>query len=242
MSRHAPPLPIVHLDERIAVVDKPSGLVVHRSAMASDRVNCMTILRRQLHRHVWPVHRLDRGASGLLVFGLDSGAARDVAEAIAGRSVEKRYLVAVRGWPAEHGTIERALEDEGKVFEASTAFRRLATSEIDRRTGPRHATSRFALCEVVPHTGRWHQIRRHFAGAGWPVVGDNQHGDHLQNRALREELGVARLMLHASRLVLPHDGAILVLDAPMPADMLAALARLGVDYSTPSTSSRSDNT
>lgn len=212
------------------MVSKPSGLVVHRSELAGDRDNCMTRLRAQLGRRVFSVHRLDRGASGALLFGLDPAAARALTDALADRVAEKRYLVVVRGWPPESGTIDRPLVDQGRELPAHTSFRRLATSELAVATGPRHATSRFALLDVQPRTGRLHQIRRHLQGAGWPVLGDMEHGDRGGNRRLGELFGIGRLLLHACAIRLPHPagGVLDVTDLPAPAEMRDALRQLGL--------------
>jgi tRNA pseudouridine65 synthase len=224
-----PPLSILHQDDHLVVVSKPSGMVVHRSELVNDRDNCMRRVRGQVGRHVWPVHRLDRGASGALVFALDPTSARVLQEALAARDAEKRYLAVVRGWPAESGSIERPLDCEGKVLEAHTRYARKATSEIPLRTGPRHPTSRFALVEVELLTGRLHQIRRHLAGAGWPIVGDRGHGDLKQSRLLAEQLGIGRLLLHAARISLPHPaGGRLTVECPLPDDMARAMAALGL--------------
>ena len=223
------PLQVLHQDDVLVAIDKPSGMVVHRSELVNDRHTCMTLLRDQLGRRVSPVHRLDRGTSGVLLFAFDATGARVLTQALAQPATRKLYLAAVRGWPAEEGLIDRPLDVEGKVVEAATRYRRLAASELPVATGPRHATSRFALLEVELLTGRLHQIRRHLQGENWPVLGDNGHGDVRQNRRLRELFGVGRMLLHARTVRFAHPGGgVLELTAPLPADMQRPLEALGL--------------
>jgi len=123
--------------------------------------------------------------------------------------VRKRYLALVRGWPPEAGEIDQPLARDPELpstgqprLEALTRYRRLACHEWPFPDG-RHATSRYALVEVEPTTGRRHQIRRHFKHIAHPLVGDSTHGKGAHNRAVAQWLGVARLWLHAQCMVLP---------------------------------------
>lgn len=223
------PLPVIHRDERVCVVDKPAGLVVHASAQAGDRDTCLRWLRGQLGQRVHPVHRLDRGCSGALAFALDPEAARALGEAFASRAVEKSYLAIVRGFPPESGRVERPLvDDRGVEQEAATEWEVLARAEVDAPVG-RYATARYALVRARPETGRPHQLRRHLAGLGHPILGDAYHGDLRHNRFVRGRFGLTRLALHAERLELPHpSGGRLVADAPVPPDLEMALVAMGL--------------
>jgi tRNA pseudouridine65 synthase len=221
-------LPILHRDDQLVAVAKPSGLIVHPSGLAPDRDTCMTRLRDQLGRWVFPVHRLDRGASGVLLFGLDPASARALADAFAGRRVRKRYYAVVRGVPPTSGEIDHPLPAEtgsGPPLEARTSFRRLAEVELPYPVGP-YPVARYALVLAEPETGRMHQIRRHLAHLRHPIVGDVTYGDGKHNRLFRERLGLRRLLLHARALELPHPqgGEPLRLEAPLP-DELAGLFR-----------------
>lgn len=222
------PLPVIHRDERVCVVDKPAGLVVHKSARAGDRDTCMRALRGQLGRHVYPVHRLDRGCSGALAFALDPEAATALMAAFAAREVGKSYLAVVRGFPPESGRVERALADERNMMQdAATSWQRLATAEVLEPVG-RYPTARYALVRAWPETGRQHQLRRHLAGLGHPILGDANHGDLRHNRFVRAHFGFARLALHAERLELPHpDGGRIVALAPPPAELRQLFEALG---------------
>jgi tRNA pseudouridine65 synthase len=205
-------LPVLYHDDALVVVNKPSGLLVHRSPIDRHETRfAVQLLRDQLGRRVHPVHRLDKGTSGALVFALDRTTAAALAAAFAGRAVAKTYLAVVRGWPAESGVIEHPLETvpddyapaAGAVREARTAFRRLGSVELPVRVD-RYPTSRYALVELVPDTGRRHQLRRHLAHLAHPIIGDSTYGKGRHNRLFAERYGVRRLMLACTRLEFDH--------------------------------------
>jgi tRNA pseudouridine65 synthase len=198
-------LRILFQDESIVVVDKPAGFHVHPPEdprfSISPEVNCMALLRDQLGgRYVYPVHRLDRATSGVLVFGLSSEAASQLSRQFAEREVLKTYVAVVRGWPnAKFFTIDSPLD--GK--EALTHVEVLARLEVPVSIGP-HLTSRYALIRVHPHTGRMHQIRRHLARQSHPLIGDTVYGDGKHNRYFRERFSSQMLYLKAAQLQLSH--------------------------------------
>jgi tRNA pseudouridine65 synthase len=236
------PLPVLYLDERMVVVDKPSGLLVHRSPIDRHETRfALQIVRDQLGRRVYPVHRLDKGTSGVLALALDREAAAQLSRAFATRDVGKTYVALVRGWPDEAGTIDRALaavEDDvvgpqsQEARAAATVYRRLATYELPVRVD-RYPSSRYALLELSPLTGRRHQIRRHLAGASHPIVGDSTYGKGRHNRLFAERFGVRRLLLACTRLEFastPGRDEPLRIDAPLAAEFAALLATLAADH------------
>lgn len=221
-------LPLLHLDDWLAVVDKPGGVLSH----PTDKVlnNTVTsILTRQLGRKVFLAHRLDRETSGALVLALDPDCARSLYEQFVGRSVRKEYLAVVHGdvsWQKklldaplgpEGGEI-RVRQAVGAGASAVTAFERLATD------------GKLSLVSAQPRTGRLHQIRAHLAHLGHPVVGDKLYigAGEAYMKAVRRQivqddltaLGADRQLLHAWRLEFDHpkDGRRLRLEAPVPAD------------------------
>jgi tRNA pseudouridine65 synthase len=230
-------LPILYLDERVVVVDKPSGLLVHRSPIDRHETRfALQLLRDQLGQRVYTIHRLDKGTSGVLAFGLDPDTAREYSALFAQREVVKTYVALVRGWPEAEGVIERplaAVEDERsgpqdlRPREAQTAFRRIATFELPVRVD-RYPTSRYSLVELSPQTGRRHQLRRHLSGASHPIVGDSTYGKGVHNRLFRELFGVQRLLLACTRLELPPLGArsALRIEAPLAPEFAAVLSQL----------------
>ncbi len=204
------PLRILHADATIVAIDKPAGLLVHRSPLdAHETRSAAEMLRTQLGEPVWLLHRLDKATSGVLAFARSAAAASALGEAFETGRVRKRYLALVRGWPAAEGEIDYALARDPELpsagqprLAAVTRWRRLACFEWPFADG-RHATSRYALVEVEPLSGRRHQIRRHFKHIAHPLVGDTTHGKSAHNRAVAAWLGTARLWLHATRLELP---------------------------------------
>jgi tRNA pseudouridine65 synthase len=227
MTRAAPAT-ILHRDAHLVAVDKPPGVLVHRTRIDAhaERVLLQEV-RDAIGRRIWPVHRLDKGTSGVLVFALEPAAARKLAGAFAAGAVTKRYLALVRGWPALTGRIEHALaprdddaedmdDDERRAaaLPAVTEFVRLATLELPVRVD-RYPATRYALLDVRPHTGRRHQIRRHLKHVAHPILGDATFGKGLHNRFLASRTGTRRLWLHARSLTLPHpdSGCPLTVDA-----------------------------
>jgi tRNA pseudouridine65 synthase len=222
----ATPLPLrrLHEDARLLVVDKPPGLLVHRSALdAHERDSVVDRIECETGRRPWPVHRLDRGTSGVLVLARDAEAARSLGAAFETGAVAKRYLALVRGWPADAGRIDHPLARDPERASAGqptrpavTRYAVLARFDWPFSVDPRHPSARYALIEAFPETGRRHQIRRHLKHAGHPLVGDATHGKGVHNRAVAAWLGVTRLWLHAATLELPHpdDGRPLRIDAP----------------------------
>jgi len=234
-------LTLRYRDDRLVVIDKPAGLLVHRTALDRHETEfAVQRLRDQIGQPVHPVHRLDRGTSGLLVFALDREAARRLAEAFANGAVDKRYLAVVRGWPAEQGTIDHPLKRQPddaewvdpraqlRPQEAVTHWRRLACAELPI-AGDRHPTTRCALLALTPETGRRHQIRRHLKHAAHPIIGDATYGKGSLNRSFAALTGCARLLLHCAALRLPHpeDGRTLDLTAPLSGAFAQLLTTLG---------------
>jgi tRNA pseudouridine65 synthase len=219
-----PTLPVLFRDDRLLAVDKPSGLLVHRG-WGGDRVTALDLARRIAGRRVYPVHRLDRGTSGVLVFALDPEAARRLGAAFAEGGVEKVYLALVRGRAPEDALIDHPISRTagGLRVPAVTAVRRLGLAEPE----PGRV---YSLVEARPETGRLHQVRRHLKHIAHPVIGDVEYGKGEHNRFFRERYGLHRLALHALSLALPHPetGERLRLAAPVPADLAGPLAALGL--------------
>jgi tRNA pseudouridine65 synthase len=231
-------LPVLYRDEELVVVDKPSGLLVHRSPIDRHETRfAVQILRNQLGRRVYPVHRLDKGTSGALAFALDRDMARVVALQFASREVAKTYVAVVRGWPDPEGEIDSplpAVVDEmlgpqsSVARDAVTRFKTLATVELPVRVD-RYPTSRYAFVQLEPLTGRRHQLRRHLAHARHPIVGDSTYGKGRHNRLFIERFGSQRLLLACTRLafVHPRTGVRLAIHAPLPDAFVTLLTALG---------------
>jgi tRNA pseudouridine65 synthase len=239
----AAPLEVLYCDEHLVAVAKPSGLLVHRTAIDAHATDfAVQRLRAQLGQPVYPAHRLDKATSGVLLFALSPGMHRLLAAAFEARSVRKRYLGVVRGWPAEAGTIEHALAEladphalpAGAPRPACSRFRRLAVTELPVRVD-RYPGSRYALLELEPLTGRRHQLRRHLRHIGHPLIGDTTYGQGRHNRLFRERFDCHRLLLAAVEIALTHpaSGAALSIVAPLAPDFGAVVAGLGWESAVP---------
>lgn len=201
---NTPEIEILYRDEQLVAVHKPAGLLVHRNAHATREPFLVQLLRDQLGQRVYPVHRLDRPTSGLMIMALSPESASILARQFAGRMVSKTYIAVVRGYAPEQGRIDSPLTAEsGAELEAATRFTRLGTVELALPVG-RYATARFSLVLVRPETGRKHQIRRHFAHIRHPVIGDVLRGDGRQNRFFREHFDCHRLLLASVGLDFTH--------------------------------------
>lgn len=223
---------ILYRDSDLVAVNKPADMLVHRSHLSRERYVVLQGLRDQLGQRLYPIHRLDRATSGVLVFALDSDAAAILSRALSSDAARKVYLAIVRGWPnPESGRIDRPVRDDDRESyrEAVTDYRCLETTELPI-PNRRYPQSRYALVALSPKTGRRHQLRIHMERVAHPIVGDTTHGDNDHNRIFRDELGLKRLMLHAWRLTLPHPripGRELTISAPPGDRFAAALDRLG---------------
>lgn len=223
-------LPLLHRDAHLAAFEKPSGLLVHRG-WGDDAVTALDLAREAIGAYVYPVHRLDRGTSGVLLFALDGATAALMQAAFERGEVEKTYLALVRGVPPEADLIDHPIprREGGPRVPAVTAVRRLAVPASDA-VGLSPEVRRASLVEARPRTGRLHQVRRHLKHRSHPIIGDANYGKGALNRLFREEIGLARLALHAAsmRLTHPVTGAALALEARVPEDLRAPLARLGI--------------
>lgn len=226
-------LPLLYRDDFLVAVHKPAGLLVHRSNIDRHETRfALQIVRDQIGQRVYPVHRLDKGTSGVLLFALDESTARDLGKALMAGAVAKTYRAVVRGWIADCGVIDHPLarQDDQGVLDSSpsgdcrenlqaavTRFRRIARSEIAERVEARqaHPTTRYSLVELYPETGRQHQLRRHMKHLSHPIIGDSTYGKGVQNRFFAERFGVARLCLACRSMAFSHprDQRILTIDA-----------------------------
>ena len=207
---------ILYQDNDLIAINKPSGWLVHRSWLDKhETVVVMQTLRDQIGQHVFPVHRLDRPTSGVLLFALSSEIARLMSEQFATKQIEKTYHAIVRGYVEGEAIIDYPLVEElDKIAdkfadtnkpaqEAVTAYRGISKIEVPIKVG-KFDTARYSFVELKPKTGRKHQLRRHMKHIFHPILGDSTHGDLHQNRAFAEFFSIKRLMLHASKLQITH--------------------------------------
>ena len=211
-------------DEYLLAVDKPSGLLVHRG-WGKDSVVLVDLVKEMLGVNVvHPLHRLDRGTSGVVLFALDARTAGQMGAGFEDGSVKKHYLALVRGETQKEGVIDHSIprREGGPRVEAKTDYRRLAIAQIE----PRHVS----WVEAFPLSGRLHQVRRHLKHISHPVIGDANYGKGALNREMGERWGLKRLALHARSLSLTHPktGEKIVFTSPIPPDLDEPLRRMGL--------------
>ncbi len=198
-------LNVLYRDEWVVAVNKPSGVHVHATRLSPGEVSLLPRVRDYMGHWVWPVHRLDRGTSGVVLFACSREAAGEFTRLFREQTVDKRYLGVVRGVPEATGRIDHPVRHDNGVVSrpAITDFRCLAAAEVAGPVG-RYATGRYALVDIRPRSGRRHQIRRHFHHISHPLIGDTTYGDGRHNRFFRERFGIQRLLLVALELDFVH--------------------------------------
>ncbi len=211
----------------MVVVNKPAGMIVHRG-WARDSVTALSVVRDMLGQWVYPVHRLDRATSGVLVFALSPEIAARLGDAFMSQRVEKRYLALVRGLAPEQALVDHPIaKEKGKPkLSALTRITRLASHPVTDELTQRARS--YSWVEAVPLTGRPHQVRRHLKHIDHPIIGDVRYGKGEHNRLFRRRFGLERMALHAASLRLAHplDETPLSLSAPLPADLASVRAAL----------------
>ncbi len=207
-------LPILYQSDDLVAINKPHGLLVHRSPIASDASEfAVQLLRDQLGQRVYPVHRLDRKTGGVLLFALTESMNALMQQQFMDGLVHKTYLAIVRGYTDDQQTIDYSLRrddgsgpGQGTLLEAVTHLRTLQRTEVPIPFG-KHATSRYSLVELTPETGRMHQLRKHMAHILHPIIGDRPHGCNKQNKLFLAHFDMNTMLLHAQQLRFTRPGA-----------------------------------
>jgi len=216
----SPDIELLFVDEHVVVANKPSGLLVHRGWDNDDDVALFRVRDALGGAHVHPLHRLDRGTSGALLFARTREAAAVLSKSFEEGRMDKAYLALVRGTPPAEGLIDYPIpkSEDGPRVPARTRFRLVLRSPVDR----------CSLVLALPETGRLHQIRRHLRHLNHPLIGDVAYGSGVINRHYRAQYNFHRLGLHACSLGFEHPvtGARVVVRAPVPEDLAAALVQL----------------
>ncbi|MFN3916814.1 MAG: pseudouridine synthase [Flavobacteriales bacterium] len=186
-------------------INKPHGLIVHRSPIARDAEEfAIQILRDQIQQKVFPVHRLDRKTSGVLLFALNKNKHQSLSQLFMKGCVTKKYSALLRGYTPDSGTIDYELtREDGKTQTAITHYQTIEKFEIPVEFG-KHKTSRYSLVEATPETGRMHQLRKHFAHIFHPIIGDRPHGCNKQNKLFKNIWNMTTMLLHAESLSFIH--------------------------------------
>ena len=219
---------VLYQDEYCIAVNKPHGLLVHRTSMSNDKDFLLQRVRDQSGKKVYPVHRLDRPTSGVVLFAFSKETVAEFFKLFRERAAKKTYLALVRGWTDDSGVIDSPLKTaSGKEQDALTLYKTIAKTEVPIPVGP-YENARYSLVEIDLKTGRTHQIRRHFAHLRHPLVGDTTYGDGRHNQMFRNKFNSHRLMLAAIKLELTHPftGKLLTIDAPLETGFKTVLKKL----------------
>lgn len=248
MNEQMETLPILYRDEHLIAVHKPAGLLVHRSPIDRHETRfALQIVRNQIGQHVFPAHRLDKGTSGVLLFALDRERARDLGVQFENKTITKTYLAVVRGFLESEGRIDHPLtrqhddydgcarqEESEPAQSASTCYRRLATIDIPLCVD-RYPSSRYALVELDPLTGRRHQLRRHLKHINHPIIGDSTYGKGRHNRAFGEWFDCRRMLLACVEMKCKHpvNGQEITLTAPLDGDFAKLMRKTGWSSALP---------
>jgi tRNA pseudouridine65 synthase len=232
---------IIYKDKYIVAVNKPSGLLIHPGKIARhEKQTLMKQVRDFAGQWVYPVHRLDRPTSGIVVFAFSSEVAASLTQQFTNRQIKKTYIAIVRGFTEESSVIDKPLKEiidkmsdtrtqkNKPAQNAVTRYKTLEKIELDVPVRP-YKTARYSMVMASPLTGRQQQIRRHFKSIFHPIIGDPKHGDNAHNKMLRKEFGLCRLMLHSSSIILKHPFTMkeLKLTAALPQEFLQFLKNLG---------------
>lgn len=210
---------ILFVDSHIVIVNKPTGLLVHRTRIAEEENEfLLQKVRDQLQLKLYPVHRLDRPTSGVVIFALTSEDANIFSRMIQSNEVEKEYIALVRGWFPDEVDLDYPVKNEkGNVKDAHTFFKNERHFELDIPSG-RYSTTRYSLIKCFPKSGRWHQLRQHLAHLRHYIINDRVHGDGKCNRFYSDHFRVRDMFLHASRIsfIHPHTKDQMLIEASLP--------------------------
>ncbi|MEM6843636.1 MAG: pseudouridine synthase [Bacteroidota bacterium] len=223
-------LSITYKDSDVVAINKPHGLLVHRSSIAQDAQEfALQLLRDQVGQAVYPAHRIDRKTGGVLLFALNQSTLSNLQAQFMKNKVDKQYLAIVRGYTNGSDEIDYALKNEnGKVQAAFTQYRTLAQAELNIPLG-KHTTSRYSLVSVKPQTGRYHQIRKHFKHIFHPIIGDRPHGCNKQNRLFKQRWQMDTMLLHAASLTFTHpsNNEKVLVEAPLQSEFMRMIDLMG---------------
>lgn len=225
-------LEIIHQEESFVAINKPHGLLVHRTSIATeDSEFALQMLRDQLNQHVYPIHRLDRKTSGVLLFALDSETTAELQACLQDKKSQKRYIAIVRGYFPDEIEVDYPLtNDSGKTQDAITHFKCIERVELPIPFG-KFETSRYSLVEAKPKTGRMHQIRKHLDHLRYPIIGDRPHGCNKQNKLYLEKWNMKTMMLHAVSINIKHPKKEeqLLIEAKFHGEFIRMMEVLGFD-------------
>lgn len=202
------PFFVISENENYVVIHKPSGFFVHPPEDKNIRVDWDFVILYQLEKQLgieklFPLHRLDVGTCGVLVFAKSSLAAKTLNQLFKTSGFKKTYWAVCRGFlKSKKGLIETplSLDSTGDMAESQTKYEWIESVFIKNPLSEKYPKLYFSLLKAEPLTGRFHQIRRHLNSISHPLIGDSEHGDTRVNRCFKEHFKIQGLCLHAHEL------------------------------------------
>ena len=210
-------LEVLFENDDFIAVNKPSGVIVHPWVECSDETSLLYMLKEQTGKYIYPVHRLDRAVSGVIIFAYSSDAARLLKVSLEQVDTQKIYLALCMR------------ELKKPVINEYELFNQRRTKKQSAKTGiiPLQTNGHVTLCKARIFTGRYHQIRRHFSSMGHHLVGDTKYGKGNVNRYFRAEYNLHRLFLHCSGLMFNFKGVMYKFTTRPSNDLVETIAGLG---------------
>ncbi len=213
---------VLYMDEFLIVVDKPAGLAVHKNDFMPHDAPYLTKLVGEITGHrIFNVHRLDARTSGVIILAFTSEMAHQLTVQFENKEVSKKYVAVVQGNPGEGIFNNEVRVKKGAKHRkpAVTRYKTIETVELDIMNKENDKVI-LSMVDIIPETGRWHQIRQHFAQNRFDIIGDTYHGNFNLNRIINEVTGINRLLLHSSalRLTHPHNNKVIEIVSPAPSD------------------------
>lgn len=196
------PFSILYRDDDCIAIAKRHSIHVHHSMLSPHEISCMPILRDQIGAYVYPIHRIDRATSGIVLFALSQEALTSFNEMMWSGGMRKTYHAIIRGW-MDDVICDSPIAIDEKIHEAETHFRSVKQSEMEYPS-QQFPNTRISLVEAELKTGRRHQIRKHCAHLRHPIAGDVRYGDGKFNMLFRTHHDIHRLMLFATSLQFIH--------------------------------------
>lgn len=198
---------IVFEDDYIVAVNKPNNFLVHQSHYARNikEPTLLEFLEQQLGFPLYPVHRLDRKTSGIILLAKQKEFVAPFQELFNQNEIHKTYYAIVRGFSPAVGVIDTPVknDDTGVYKDALTNYKTISSVELDIPVTP-YEKSRYSLLKLMPETGRMHQLRKHMNKINHPIVGDYKYGDRFHNRMFETEFNCNYLFLHAYQIEFTH--------------------------------------
>ena len=215
---------ILYEDDYFIAVNKPNNCLVHHSTMASnlkDEENLIHILQRLYHKRYYPIHRLDRKTSGIILMAKEKTFVSKFQSLFITNQIQKTYYGIVRGFTPDFILINSNVKGrDATVYKtAITELTTIKTIELAIAVTP-YNTSRYSLVKLKPKTGRLHQLRIHLNKINHPLIGDPKYGDRFHNRMFMDEFNCNKLFLHANQMEFKHpfNHSSIVINADFPRD------------------------